>query len=217
MGLIIPLRAAPRTEDTVSAPTAADGGVLSFEHEQELRRYFALDLPEPCGSSSTFGAMCDRVANSRNTKTSELPSPGASWTEILDCHLQQMSVRPDRAEDVFIAYIDMRRSVARVHAALAKLSERDRDVLHARYADDDCELDWLTPTAERENRERAAGGRHESVAETVASVHRDAKDVRAAKSVRDVARAKVTAMRRESAEVLRAARARYGHARRAPR
>jgi hypothetical protein len=196
----------------IRATSASAATVLSFEDERDLRIYFALDLPPCPGTPSTFGPMCDRVANSRNPKTTELPSDGVSWTEILDCRLGQHMANVNGAEDAFIAFFDARRCLSRVHTALSRLSDRDHCLLHARYADDDCDLAPLTPAAERENRERASRDQHEAVEETVVSLQREAKDMRAPKTNRDAARVKLATMRRESLDMLQEARVSYARA-----
>jgi signal transduction histidine kinase len=202
---VIPISASP-------APTAT---VLSFEDERDLRIYFALDLPPCPGTPSTFGRMCDRVMNSRNPKTTELPTAGVSWTEIVDCRLRHNAANVTGAEDAFIAYFDTRRRVARVHAALSRMTEHDRDVLRETYASEVGDLAPLTPTAQRENRDRAAKDQHETMGATVMRLRRDGKDMRAAKTNRDDARAKLALMRRETTEMLRRARESYTAAREA--
>jgi hypothetical protein len=199
----------------VSVDGAAGGVVLSFRDEAELRAYFALELPPPPGARSPFGAMCDRLASGRNPKTKELPSAGASWTEIIECGWTKSSTHD--GEDAFVAYVDERRFVKRVEARLARLTAHERDVLCAHYTDRD--VTALTPTAIRENRERAARGRHETVDETVASTRREVKNPRAPKVARDTARARASLLRREVAFELRSAREAYapGSSPQAPR
>lgn len=183
--------------------------VLSPRDEADLRIYFALELPPPPGTQSSFGPMCERVSNSRNPKTKELPSEGVPWTDIIECSWGRSSTHD--GEDAFIAYVDARRFVKRVHIALSRLTEHEREVLRAHYTELD--LAPLTPTAERENRERAATERHESVATSVTHLNREAKDMRASKASRDDTRAKLTAIRREVAEMLQEARAAYSRTR----
>ena len=196
----------------MGAALTATAAVISFEDERDLRVYFALDLPPCPGTESTFGAMCDRVMNSRNPKTTELPTDGVSWAEIVDCRLRHYAANVTGAEDAFIAYFDARRRVARVHAVLSRMTEQDRDVLREHYASGVGELTPLAPTAERENRARAARDRHETIDETVTSLQREAKDMRAPKSSRDDARVKLATMRRESLDLLQQARVNYAHA-----
>jgi hypothetical protein len=193
----------------IRATSAATATVLSFEDERDLRIYFALDLPPTPGTPSTFGAMCDRVMNSRNPKTTELPTDGASWTELVDCRLRHYAANVTGAEDAFIAYFDARRRVARVHTVLSRMAELDRDVLREHYATEGGDLSPLTPTAKRENRERAAKDQHETMQATVARLRRDGKDMRSHNPVRDQARTKLAAMRREAMEMLARARSRY--------
>jgi hypothetical protein len=157
--------------------------------------------------------MCERVSNSRNPKTRELPSEGVPWTEILECRLRQATSSVGDAEDAYIAYVDARRSVERVHAVLSRLSPRDEAVLRAHYVGDADAVAPLTSTAERDNRERASHERHETVETSVTNLRREAKDMRSPKASRDGARAKLTAIRREATEMLQHARARFVRAR----
>lgn len=193
----------------ISATPPPVGVVLPFRDEAELRAYFALELPPPPGARSSFGPMCERLENARNPKTTELPTAGASWTEIIECRLRQASNAADDAEDAYIAYVDARRRVARVHAALSRLSEREEAVLRAFYARDVDAIAPLTPTAEKANRECAARGQHETVNASVGRLHREAKDMSASKASRDDARATLSAIRREATAMLQQARASY--------
>ncbi len=193
------------------------GAVLSFHDEEDLRTYFALELPPPPGTRSTFGPMCERVANSRNPKTKELPSDGVPWTEILDCRLRQATNNMSDAEDAYIAYVDARRRVSRVHSVLSRLSESEEAVLRAFYTRDADAVAPLTPTGERTNRECAVRGQHETVDASVERLHREAKNMRASKTSRDDARATLGAIRREATEMLQEARVSYARFRGAKR
>ncbi len=199
-----------------AAPTAG-GVVLSFRDEAELRAYFALELPPPPGTRSSFGPMCERLENARNPKTTELPSAGVPWTEIIECRLRQATNSMSDAEDAYIAYVDARRRVSRVHSVLSRLPEREEAVLRAFYTRDADAIAPLTPTAERANRECAARGQHETVDASVKRLHREAKDMRASKTSRDDTRATLGAIRREATEMLREARVSYARVRGAKR
>ncbi len=198
----------------ISATPSPVGAVLSLRDEAELRAYFALELPPPPGARSSFGPMCERLENARNPKTTELPTAGAAWTEIIECRLRQASNAASDAEDAYIAYIDARRRVARVHAILSRMTECEGEVLRAQYIDGAGSAESLTPTAERENRERAAGERHETVDASIENLRYEAKDMRASKANRDAARAKLGAIRRDMTERLRQARVSYARVRR---
>ena len=207
MANVIPITAAP----------SFGGAVLSCGDEAELRTYFELELPPPPGTRSSFGPMCERLSNSRNPKTTELPSGGVSWTEIIECRLRQATNSMSDAEDGYIAYVDARRRVARVHSVLSRLSEREEDVLRAFYTRDADAVAPLTPTAERANRECAVREQHETVDASVERLHREAKDMRASKTSRDDARAALGAIRREATEMLQEARVSYARVRGAKR
>ncbi len=210
------LNVAPGSSAPTRGAPSPVGVVLSFRDEADLQAYFALELPPPPGTRSSFGPMCERLENARNPKTTELPTAGAAWTEIIECRFRQASSTGD-AEDAYIAYVDARRRVTRVHAALSRLSAHDEAVLRAHYVGDASALEPLTPTAERVNRECASRDRHETVDASLETVRREAKDMRAPKESRDAARAKLTAIRREATEMLRRARTSYAGARREPR
>ena len=145
--------------------------------------------------------MCERLENACNPKTTELPTAGAAWTEIIECRLRQAS----DAEEAYIAYVDARCRVARVHAMLSRLLERDVAVLRAHYTERG--VATVTPTAERENRERVSRDEHETAVASLENLRGEAKDVRAVASVqcgRDDGRFELDQERRRSLRIRRA-------------
>jgi hypothetical protein len=186
--------------------------LFSLADEIDLRAYFACTPPLAPGDRSSFGAMCARIANSRNRRSLERPSPDAPWTELLECH-------PTRggdafaAEDAFVAYIDARRRFGRIRATLAHLSFGEYAALEAYFGPEPLPdhplgklagLGQFTATAQRKNRARAVRGFHEPAGATIRWL--------AATPTRE-ARAALDDIRREAAELLRHAKASFALAR----
>jgi hypothetical protein len=149
-------------------------GELSLIDEIELRAYFARYVPPAPGACSNFGSMCTRLGNARNLRSKERPSPGASWTEILDCSGARAGAKFD-GEYAMVEYLDAQRRFRRVAEALPQLPPRYQDALAAYYGGERAEhalgqlagVTALTPTALRRNRSRAARGLHEPIEATV--------------------------------------------------
>jgi signal transduction histidine kinase len=205
----------------VSVVGAGEGSVLSLSDEIDLRSYFGAARPPMPGVASVFGAMCERLGNARNPKTTEQPTPSASWTEILDCPMSFDHGTTNATEDAMIAYIDGQRRVARVHRVVSRLEHRDRIVLEAHYGGDVSSsarrpvsgVAALTETAEWENRARAARDLHESVEESLIALRAEARDRNRPRTQREGARARLQAIRREAGALLDGARASYARAR----
>jgi hypothetical protein len=199
-------------------PTAAEReapseeALFSLVDEIDLRAYFACSLPPPPGERSSFGPMCARIANSRNRRSPERPSPDAPWTEVIECRPAH-GTGAFEAEEAFVAYIDARRRFRRVRAALAKVAFDERATLEAYFAPEPlpdhplgrlASVGPLTPTAQRRNRARAARGLHEPAGATIRWL--------AASTARE-ARATLDEIRREAAALLRRAKADFARAR----
>ncbi|HEY3821807.1 MAG TPA: hypothetical protein VGL81_31795 [Polyangiaceae bacterium] len=156
--------------------------------------------------------MCARIANSRNRNSRERPSPGASWTELIECHPPH-GTGAFEAEEAFISYIDARRRFQRVRTALAQVCFDDHATLEAYFAPEPqpdhplgrlAGVGPLTPTAQRRNRARAARDVHESPGVTIRSL--------VAATSRE-ARAALDEIRQEAAALLARAKASYARAR----
>ncbi len=206
----------------VLAPeVAADITALTLGEEAELRAFFMLYVPPAPGSCSSFGAMCTRVANIQNRATTERPTPGAPWTEIVDCG--RAAHAAGDSEDGMIAHVDALRRMQRVRAALGGLAPHEHSVLAAHYSGEHdatgplgrlSAVAMLTSVAVAENRRRAVRDRHETVEETLASVAAAAKRSGGSTAERARARAIVDTVRRGAAALLDSARTRYASARR---
>lgn len=195
-----------------------DVPALTLGDEAELRAFFAMYVPPAPGAVSGFGAMCNRLANAKNPKTTELPSPNGPWTEMVEC-AHALSAAGD-GEDAMIAHLDALRRMRHVRRALDAIERYEREVLAMHYGGD---LDaagplgrlsavaTLTSAAISENRRRAARDRHETVEETLADVAVLAKRPGAQ---RVGARAILDAVRREASTLLDSARTSFARARR---
>jgi hypothetical protein len=184
---------------------------LSVRDEIELRAYFSSNAPPAPGDRSGFGAMCTRLGNSRNPRSSERPLPGTPWTEVLDCGRSYSGANFD-GEDAMVMYLDARRRFRRVCEALSRLSACDQQVLEAYYGSERSEhplghpaaVANLTDTATKRNRARAARGMHEPVEVTVRWL---------AAATSPEARAALAVIKSEGADLLREARRAYAAAR----
>jgi hypothetical protein len=193
----------------VSMERAAD---LSLADEIELRAYFMSYMPPAPGERSGFGAMCTRIANARNGRSSERPTPGTPWTEVLECRTPHGAVAFD-GEDAMVAHLDARGRFRRVCEALSHISAHDQEVLGAYYGNEACEhalgqlaaVAALTETAKRRNRARAAREIHEPVEVTVRWL---------AAATSPEARGALTQIRCDAEALLCGARASYARARR---
>jgi hypothetical protein len=185
---------------------------LSPREEAELRAYFGCYRPGPPGERSNFGAMCTRLAAGRTPKSTERPTPGTPWTEIVECAGAHATANFD-GEDAMVAYIDARLRFRRISTALSRLSARDQEVLGAYYGYSPgehplgahAEVACLTETACRRNRARAARGLHQPIEATVRWL--------AAATAPD-GRAERDQLQREATEMLVAATTSYARARR---
>jgi hypothetical protein len=133
---------------------AGDAGeVISFFDEVDLRAFFTMGMPKAPGAETSFGAMCARLGM-RNPKTAERPTPfvvhrdgttsGAPWTELVECPPASKGSAFD-PEDALVAYVDAKRRMSRVRAALALLSVRHVEVLAAHYGEERGGAAWGRP------------------------------------------------------------------------
>jgi hypothetical protein len=200
------LQAAARSDTAAEYETMAP---LPLAYEAELRAYFGCYCPGAPGERSNFGAICARMAAGRPSRSAEQPTPGTPWTEIVECSRQHGAANFD-GEDAMVAYLDARRRFRKVCDALSRLSARDQDVLEAHYGGEPqrdhalgqlAAVAWLTDTAQRRNRARAARGIYEPMDVTVRSM--------IATATTAEGRATLGLVRREAAELLDGARRSY--------
>ena len=188
---------------------AVDVAALTLAEEADLKWYFGLDLPAPPGTGSSFGAMCDRLQRA-HAKTTERPSDGVPWTEIVFCGRGHGGTVGDAVEDAMHDHLDARRRAAKLRGVLARLSALDYAVLDARYggATHDealvrmfAELAGVvlvTETIHAENVRRAANDQHETADRTVLGVVGVSKDRAASKDERIAARRWIEQARHEA-------------------
>ena len=188
---------------------AVDLAALTLAEEADLKWYFGLDLPAPPGTGSSFGAMCDRLQRA-HAKTTERPSDGVPWTEIVFCGRGHGGTVGDAVEDAMHDHLDARRRAAKLRGVLARLSALDYAVLDARYggATHDealvrmfAELAGVvlvTETIHAENVRRAANDQHETADRTVLGVVGVSKDRAASKDERIAARRWIEQARHEA-------------------
>jgi hypothetical protein len=184
---------------------------LSLSDEADLRAYFSRFRPCAPGDRSNFGAVAARMASKRPPDSSQRPTPGTPWTELVECASARATVNFD-GEEAMVAYLDARWRFRRVSRALSRLSQRDQEILDAYYGSEPTEhplgqlaaVACLTDTAQHRNRARATRGIHEPIEATVRWL--------AAATSPDGLAASV-AIRAAAAEMLRAARMRYARAR----
>jgi hypothetical protein len=189
-------------------PSGEPVALFSLADEIDLRAYFTCSLPPAPGDCSSFGAMCSRIANSRNRRSTERPSPDAPWTELIGCH-PAPGGNAFAAEEAFVTYIDVRRRFRHVRASLAQLARDEHAALEAYFAPEPVPdhplgrlagVGPLTPTAQKRNRARAARSIHEPAGATIKWL---------AASPNREARAALDDIRREAAALLRHAKASY--------
>jgi hypothetical protein len=197
--------------------------ITVFE-EAELEWYFGLDLPGTPGEASTFGAMCSRL-QMQNYATSERPSEGAPWTEIIACKKGSMSCVND-VEDQMAAFLDARRRAKTIREALKTLTAAQYGALQSRYGGtvhDERLISWfgdlagvalVTKAAEALRRERATMCAHASTADTLAGMTIALKSKRTVKAERAILRRQLEAVRREASAIIDSGRAAYARARR---
>ena len=188
---------------------AVDVAALTLAEEADLKWYFGLDLPAPPGSGSSFGAMCDRLQRA-HAKTTERPSDGVPWTEIVFCGRGHGGTVGDAVEDAMHDHLDARRRAAKLRGVLERLSALDYAVLDARYggATHDealvrmfAELAGVvlvTEAIHAENMRRAANDQHETADRTVLGVLAVAKNQASSKADRVAARRWIENARREA-------------------
>jgi hypothetical protein len=198
------------SENVYQMPSRSVDLALSCNDEAILRAYFHSYRPSAPGAKSNFGAVATRKGSAINPRTIERPTPGTPWTEILDCGHGGGATNFD-GEEAMLAYIDGRRWLRRVGAAVESLSTRDQDVLDAYYGSEPSNhplgpiapVIALTEAARARNRGRAARGLHEPIETTVRWL---------ATLPGNDARTATDDMRREANEMLRGARANFARA-----
>lgn len=199
-------------EAAVVLSLANDIPALTLADEVELKWYFGLDLPGVPGTASLFGPMCDRLQR-RHAKTTERPSEGVPWTEIVFCGRGHDSLVDGAVEDTMHDHIDGHRRAAKLRRVLERLSALDYAVLEARFShaaqdkalvrmfDELAAVVLVTETIRTENMRRAANDQHETADRTVLGMLAASKDRTASKPDRMAARRWIENARREAEQL----------------
>src|SRR5579883_795811 len=97
--------AAPRATAIASPDSeGARPNPLPLSDEADLRAYFSRLRPSAPGDRSNFSAVAARMASKRPPDSSQRPTPGTPWTELVEGASARATVNFD-GEEAMVAYL----------------------------------------------------------------------------------------------------------------